>query len=334
MFNYAGANVYPANVRCVDDSDAPNSANFTAGLKDVADRTTYLSAHAILSTGGTILSGATLTVQAGATIDVFGTEIFESGALLELKSGSVLQADSGSTILLLSGAVQQVSGGATIALNGSGALEAGVASAAQSRAAGGFDSTVVGGFRLSGGATDFPTCNPARSRTLVQLLESPAVLESGWGRAALGFHGQVMLTGPATTTIQMLPLRLTHNGAKLATVTLVFGVTDPHAGGPPAGPLSIDVRRAAPFPSFGSNSLGGGTRAFPTPGTGAAWYAGGAEQEFVYNCTDASFNVIDNSQFVYYLWLTDESGANSVAGNLFYAVYLGYTNILDTRFSI
>jgi hypothetical protein len=339
MINYADNPAsYPANVRLVTDSDAPNGANFQAGMQDLADRSAWLNANAVLSTGGSIsgelffTNGSFLIIQSGAeeTWQGGASAVFQSLAILEIQAGALLKVDAGGTIDLLPGSALTVQGTAQIFLAGIAGIKGAAGSSIQAAASGAIDSLTPGGIRLSGGSSDNLAFNPPRTRPLAQWLTLPAALQTGWNLEALSLNGQFILVGPGTTVPQSCVLPITHNGATLASVTLNFAVkTGIHSALPTVGPtisvLKINAAIGAPVAL--------GTSVFGLPGTVAAYEDSGATQSVTCPCT-AGLSAIDNTQILYYLSITDENGAGAQPGNVFYSVILNYTNIVDSRFSI
>jgi len=129
-----------------------------------------------------------------------------------------------------------------------------------------------------------------------------------------------------------------HDGATLATVTLVLSVADAHAGGVPASLPMIRVYQvdtAGNVTQLATNAAlpgwsGGGFVTFsPRPGTGAAWYNGGFAQYLTWTA-DAGV-VIDNSRYRYAAEIVDEQGTNAKPGNKFFALTVGFTGIGDLR---
>jgi hypothetical protein len=158
MHNYAGnpAN-YPLNVGLVDDADLnpATAASLDVSGENLADRTAYLKATTLPLAGGTItgpviiggtgsvtfLSGSQLTINPGASEEVFG--------LLEIRSGATLQWDVGSSMVgTISGGVTHISG-AAISLDAVGGLVANHAQAIQSAVVGGIFPLVAGGISSS-----------------------------------------------------------------------------------------------------------------------------------------------------------------------------------------
>jgi hypothetical protein len=263
---------------------------------------------------GTVANAIQGTVAGGISAAVIG------GIKPGVVNGIVIDVAGGLISVIAQGILSTVAQG----------IQGIVAHAIQATAASAIESLVPGGITLSGGATDNPVFNPPRTRTLTQWLTLPATLQSGWSFGALG-SGNTSLVGTATGSQQVCPIPITHNGATLLSVTVKFAVGQAHTSVPNFLP-SILVDRVPLTTGLVPTSLGSGFQFFPTPGTGALWYASGGVQSLVYTCTGN--NIIDNTQYLYRLTLQDENGANSLSGNTYYGVVLSYGSIADSRFSI
>lgn len=224
----------------------------------------------------------------------------------------------------LSGVIQVASGG-QLFLNHGGQVFANAAGAVIAATSGAIVSGAIGGINLTGGPNDYETFTPPRSRSLAV----PPIIQaltSGWS-VLTGAGAGIGLQGSAGTTPINLLLPTVHNGATLASVTVSLAVAGAHSGVPqnmPSIQVSVINLLTGANTSFGSNSI-------PIPGSGAAWHNGGAQQAFTLALNP--FSVVDNTQNVYVLNLTDENGANAVAGNVFAGFVLNFTNIADMRFS-
>jgi hypothetical protein len=330
MHNYAGNPAsYPANVGLVDDADLnpATAAALVVASENLADRTAYLHANSILSTGGT-MSG---------TLSVSGEVDFLNGSFLVLEAGSEAIVEGGASVIyanaaswiLQAGAVGQIQAGAGVGVFGAAGIVGLVPSAIQSQSPGAIDSLVPGGIRLSGGSTDNVAFNPPRTKVLAQpMVLGASGLAPNW---TAGY--QLVGSAPGTLDQQLLWLPLTHDGATLATVTILFAVFDSHAGGPPGAPPTLNIVRIDLQSSGVSTpvqvSLGGGAQAFATGGTGATWHNGGNLKTQVYTCSVN--NVINNSRYAYQALLVDESGANAAALNSYFGFLLNHTQIADAR---
>ncbi len=152
---------------------------------------------------------------------------------------------------------------------------------------------------------------------------------SGW--ASGGSAGVISaLSAPATTQVIAIPI-WPHNGATIASITMFLGVVN-HANVPAFMP-SMAVKRntivnnGQYIPVDLSTTA---NQAFPTPGSGAAWTDSNAQQSWTYTANQN--NVVDRTQYNYWIQLTDENGTNSVAGNQYWGFIIAYTAIPDMRF--
>jgi hypothetical protein len=134
------------------------------------------------------------------------------------------------------------------------------------------------------------------------------------------------------------PLRVLSGAPSIATVTVTFRVNETHMDVPQVLPRMRVVAVASdgtviPLRAPDATTDLEGFQYFPTPASGAAWTAGGADQAWLYTCNVA--HVVDTGEFLYFAELVDESGADSwtVAGNLFIgaAVTFAPISIFDGR---
>lgn len=341
MHNYAGNPAsYPANVGLVDDADLnpATAAALVVASENLADRTAYLHANSILSTGGT-MSG---------TLQVSGEVDFLNGSFLVLEAGSEAIVEGGASVIyasaaswiLQAGAVGQIQAGAGVGVYGAGGIVALVPSAIQAQSPGGLDSLVPGGIRLSGGATDNVAFNPPRTRAVMLSLEIPPVRETGWGTygstgSYIGGAAAVFLAGPGTNVSQTVLLKNLHNGATLSSIELRFIVKGPHSVLPGQPPLISAARLPLTTGLVPGNIAITATQAIPLPGTALAWDDGGAVQAFSYVCGGIGA-IVDTSQYLYRFTIIDENDGgtpgSSVAGNAYLGIIVHYINIADARF--
>jgi hypothetical protein len=250
-------------------------------------------------------------------------------------TGTIILAGTPTLTCTVNGALQSPHVGgiqATVA----GGIEATVAGGIQSTVAGGIQGGVVagiqsgvaGGIQLSGGANDWETFSATRSRSVVQ----PMLVfqyTTGWGSG--GSAGVLSaLSGPATTQVIAIPI-WPHNGATIASITMFLGVVN-HTAVPAVLP-SMAVKRNTIVNNGTYNPVDLSTtanQAFPTPASGAAWTDSNAQQSWTYTANQN--NVVDRTQYNYWIQLTDENGSNSVAGNQYWGFIINYTGIADMRF--
>lgn len=202
----------------------------------------------------------------------------------------------------------------------------------------GIMSAVPAGIALGGGATDFPTfvgissgaapAPIARSRVVVATAAALGTLPTGW--TVLTFTGIKNTSGSQGDSLPILmPL---HNGATLSQVSVFFAVGVSHH---PVTMPGMSVNRVPLVNGVGSTptSIALSSTAvqnFPDPGSGSAYYASGNLQQMNYACNQN--NVIDTTQYGYYVRLIDEAGSGFANGNVYYGVACTYGSIADMRF--
>lgn len=208
--------------------------------------------------------------------------------------------------------------------NIAGGIATGVAGGIQPNIAAGIRSNVVGGIQLTGGSTDYPTFSPSRTRTITASSRELAIgLATGWTPQS----NIPILNAPATNVIQMLNLtRFMHHGATLSSLA-VYLFTSVHTSLPTTFP-GINVFA---FPTGAGSALQMSSTGaqYAAPGSLAAW----SNLYTSWTYTANQNNVIDTTQYSYYALLTDENGANSVAGNQYYNLQFNFTSIADMRFA-
>ena len=127
------------------------------------------------------------------------------------------------------------------------------------------------------------------------------------------------------------PIPQVHNGATLSYVSIQFYVGQIHgaAPGPTELPSIIVVRIDTTNQAVGD--LGTATQYFtPAPLSGPSWYNSGLTQSLTYTCTVN--NVIDNTKFLYYGKMLDESGVNALPLNVYMSMIAYFTNITNMQF--
>ncbi len=118
--------------------------------------------------------------------------------------------------------------------------------------------------------------------------------------------------------------------ATLTSVSVAVNVGT-HSGGLPAIMPSFDIRRGSTTnPSSSNVSLISTGPVFASAASGTAWHNGGNPQNW--SGTIDQNNVIDKSQYYYYLVLTDESGSLAVPGNAYLGLSATYGNITSMYF--
>lgn len=160
------------------------------------------------------------------------------------------------------------------------------------------------------------------SQVRTRLIAGGAVYAAAW---TIGLISLVRpaLKGNATTDVAIIQIEdILQNGETISQIDLLFQITNNHAGGLPAVQPQFSFVR---YKKDGTNlSLGTIVMA---AGTTGVYYNGGAAQTL--SLTGLT-EVIDKTQYTYGILLQDESGANSVAGNLFQQITTTAT-IADVR---
>ena len=229
---------------------------------------------------------------AGDTIS--GTVTLASGASIAPAFGSSVVFASGALLTISSGAAEYVSSGGQIIVQGGGSI------------------------LLADGGSDIVLAAGKTTQVLFQPV--PQALNSS------GFTiPNQQLTGGATAFPVYCPIPPLHNGATITAVSLFFEVTSSHANVPQFFP-SIDIRRVQVGIGGGTDvSLRSGGPVSATAATGLAWYDSGAMQVLTF--TPNQNNVVDSTQYFYYVTLVDENGTHAISGNLYYAVEVFLGNI-------
>lgn len=185
----------------------------------------------------------------------------------------------------------------------------------QASVANGIKSTVNGGIALGAGTGDWiqfvdGSNNPQpRSRLRWRPFQFSA-LSAGW---AVNGDG-ISLHGPqAASPFQTLLMPEMHQGATLASVTFLFNYPITVPAGQPTNTPTFNILRYPMSPgaaTFTGTSLGGGIQ------TGAVTLSNNL-QTLTYTCS--ANNVIDTTQFIYVMLITDNNGTN--AQSIFYYGY-------------
>lgn len=282
-------------------------------------------ANAVDKTGGTTITGSitwgsgssaawnngsSVTQQAGSTWTLEGATSIPTGVTVTFAGGSTLNV-AGSTdfagTTTFSGAVT-MSG--TLTVSGAGKVK-----------------TSASG-RIELGDNDYPTFSATRSRS-VRIGITPAL--AYWASTYTDFTYDSSTPGMTSATLGaafVVPLHGLHNGATLSTLDVYF--TPRVTTTTPATPPSVQLYRRAitAGAAIGAQTALSGTATQSyTPGGD---YNDGKALIMTYTCT--TNNVIDTASYIYYLVVTDESGAGAVVGNRYHAVVCNYTAIADMRF--
>jgi hypothetical protein len=189
-----------------------------------------------------------------------------------------------------------------------------------------------GGIALCGGSQDYPTYSTISGGAVVSSPRSfaralPIVLAGselgpGWTTAAGGTN---ILKGPGTSVAQIFTLPSMWNGATVASLSMALIVASGHSLLPSQFPEIQFFRTPIGAGStFSLQSLSTfGTQVFPTPANVSAYIDGGLTQLLTFACNQN--NVIDSTQYVYYVSITDENGGGAVSGNAYVGMIANYT---------
>lgn len=262
-------------------------------------------------------SGQNVTFSPGATLQVLGTA--EVNGTLNLSSGTILGTgvQMNANLNINSGLIDS---------NVAGGIQTSTPGGIQSYTGSGIQSQVAGGIVCNGGSTDYIALNPARTRTITY---STAQF-LGLGLATGWTLDNYWIQGPGNSgsgcTI-CLPIQ--HNGATLASVNVLIELN----GAPRTVPGTLPT-----VSILATHTIAGGSTGSPlflssthTQSIPSSFYAGTtAIQVFTYTCDQN--NVIDSSQYIYYMILTDEAGTSSVTLNNYIGFQLNYTNIINMQF--
>jgi hypothetical protein len=271
-----------------------------------------------------ISGGIQPTVSGGITSNVAsGILVTATGGLQATVTQAVISAHSdGITTGTANGITSAATGGISTVV--SGGIASLVANGITTAVAGGIQSTTAGGFQLAGGASDWPTFSATRTRT-VQYPCGGAPPPANWSSFGYG------VGSTSTGVIIYIPF-MPHNGATITSMQLYVNVGNPHAGGVPGTFPSFELMRQALTGTTVPISLNSGGATSFTAASGTAWYnSNNAQASPTYSANQN--NVIDTTQFCYYLKITEESGANAFAGNTYPAFRVGFTAIADMRFA-
>jgi hypothetical protein len=188
-----------------------------------------------------------------------------------------------------------------------------------------------GGIALCGGSNDYPTYSTISGGAVVSSPRSftrayPLVLSMFVsGSFTLGSSGINALYGQASTVSQQLLLPNLWNGATITSVSVTMTVAGAHTALPAVYPSLTVLRNPIGAGSnFGFQQLSSSfPQSFPTPANVTAYKDGGLTQLLTFTCNQN--NVVDSTQYVYVINLTDESGTNSVVNNFYSGILVNYT---------
>ena len=271
-------------------------------------------------------SGSNITFNTGSTSTQAGTETVASGGSITAVTGGAIDTATGGNINVASGGAVNIATGAAIDVSG-GTVAVSSGSVLTS-STGTIETGVAGSLILGGGASDWPTFSTPRTRTieyhpaaLITALDPPNYPPSNW-TIALESASLPCLVGVGTTVVQYIPFN-PPNGSTINSLTMNIVVTHSHSAVPVMPKINVVRSQSDARTTPASLNSGAGQLFVPTPGTGAAWQAGAALQNWTFTANQA--NVVDTSQYNYYLVLTDENGANAWGGNEYPSFTITYT---------
>jgi hypothetical protein len=155
-------------------------------------------------------------------------------------------------------------------------------------------------------------------------------LGTGWTDGAFGLGPGI--TGAATSNNYILPLKGLFDGhfnaALLSGASLEFFVGQSHSSTPAAFP-SVTIYRSTTGTSSGPGSTLNLFTGSPTAGSGALWFASGAQQSFPIPIV-GSPTQSDPETYLYTLILQDENGSGSLSGNGYVSLTLTFSNIANS----
>lgn len=287
-----------------------------------------------INSGGVLKSksGSTVNFQSGTTTTLAGTNAISGtttitgattlNANLTTLTGKTVTMNSGSTLTANSGSTTNLNGATAVASTGTITLASGSTFNANSGSVVTITNSPSSNFKT----TTFANFITPQTRTLINPINT---FSSTTGSISSYGIGAAIDTGVGGTFI--VPLR-PHHGATLFNVAVGFFVGTAHAG-IPANLPQIKVSRfnaASPLTEEFLSSTS--TQTFPMPVSGAAYYNGGALQAFNFTCNQN--NVIDNNNYIYYLYILNESGANSQNNNVFGSIILSFNAISSQIWSM
>lgn len=322
----SGEQVFAGSSQCTFDNTSVLEMNDTSNLI-IGGTASFLSAGTNnITSGGTlgINSGATMHVKSGATatIDASGILALAGASAVNASSGANVNMNAGSNMtftnsfLTLTGAstLGIVAAGATLILSNGGGSFLTVGT--------GNTINIHGTFK----SDSWATWNTPQTRALIESTTS------GIGIAGTWSGGLQFVYSGAVGSAWAQQLQRTHNNSNLAQLFVGLSVGQSHSAVPAVRP-SLSVVRYSWTGMFSPQTLSTtDPQYFPNPGSGSAYYASGAQQFMNYVCNQN--NLIDNTQYIYVLLITDESGSNSLTLNAYGLIYLEYQVIPDQSWNI
>lgn len=263
---------------------------------------------------------------------ITGTETLASGSKIVMKSGSEFKAEFGATTNFYG--YTYLKSGARLSFDPGGLIE-GTPTLNGILTVDGMGHSIAtsAGGRFVLGDNDWVEFSTSRSYSkIINLMTLGPVGSLGtWVPEVsvfAAYSGFKSTTTGSTFVAELPPL---HLGATLDSVDLWFLAKNGHVALPANQPKFYAVRRTKfvqynPI-SFAQDLSSGGPVMNAAPNVGSY---NNVLQRIRYVCNQN--NVVSDPNYVYCISVFDEDGANALAGNIYLAVGLNYTNIPDTRF--
>ena len=281
--------------------DNGSNLNLNGEVTVTAANMVFEGAYLVLDSASQLQVTNNSTIVVGTHLDLYpsldgdGYADFGSGCYLLLRSGSNILGYSGSTITGNSGS--------TVSLSGT--------------------TNLLGTVNTN----SWPKWTSSQSRYINQPIQVGQALTGTWTQLVQG------VSSNAAGNQWVCCLDRLHNGATLNQVVVMFQVWLTHTG-VPANMPTVSVLRYNNSTMASAVALGipDPQSYTPVPSTGSAWYNSQATKYLVYECVHN--NVIDNSQYSYFVVVTDESGTNALAENNYGMISLSFNAIPDQSWQL
>jgi hypothetical protein len=311
-------------------AQSPAQNYIDRNFPNILDKTgDEITGELIIESGGSIqTNGGSIVINSGDVLSVVNTGAIEASGtstFISVLTGANLLIDSTSNMIL--------QGNCNVA--GSGSMYFFSGSLLHMKA-----SSILDGYGYlnlrPGSTTNFlstvntiswPIWTAPQSRTITQPIQVGQSLSGSWDA------GIQYVSSNSVGSQWVCCLDRMHNGATLNQVVINFQVWQTHSG-VPANLPSISVLRYDNSVMASAAALGipDPQAFFPPPASGSAWYDSQNTQYLVYECVHN--NVIDNSQYSYFVVVTDESGSNSLPENNYGMITLSFNGIPDQSWQL
>lgn len=287
-------------------------------------------------------TGAIFTSTQANQIDIDHANAVDKTTLGDTISGLLGLASTAAIVAGISAGAQGMSGAFVGGSLGIGYAPGTTQPAFASGVTFGLITTVESGLALGGGATDWPTfasvppggapVAATRGRLVAQSCsEVLGGMPAHWSLAQA--NGPAMENASDSSGAGFYMRLISHQNAQLVNVDLFFAVGASHASVPATLP-SMQVFRARANEGLGAPPTTDQLSStpiqnFPRPATAAAWYASGNLQLMNYVCDQN--NVVDNTEYVYYVQIVDEQGSGMLFQNQYFSILANYV-VSDMRF--